>query len=918
METFLGQVAQTLYQRFGDQISDLKIVFPGKRARLFFGQELTALLSVPIWQPEYLAIDDLVLQMSQFEKAENLRLVSELYKVYVRHHPTEKFDKFYRWGEMLLSDFDTIDKYQVDAQALYYNIADLKDIEARFANEPTPEIEIILNFWRSFRSQEVARSHHEREFLRIWHSLYPIYRDFKARLTELGIAYSGMIYREVAALDYSIDKSLYCFLGFNALNQCEKQILKKLQQAGRALFFWDYSPFYLDNSTQEAGLFIRRNIQEFGNDFSVLTPPTICHDIRVISSPTDIMQCKALSLELEKIYRHQGYIGKETAIVLTDEKLLQPTLYSIPPCVEKINITMGYPLTSTVPYLLLERLLQLHIRSRNQAFYHKDVVGILSHPYVVEYASNSKGSFIDLIAEKQSIYIESAEFAEDELLSVIFKPLGTTFAIQENLLEIFSMFSVTDDPQRREAVFLIMETIARLANTLVECELSIEIRTYISILGQMLQSLRIPYEGEPLEGLQILGILETRNVDFKNVIMLSVSDDNFPGNRAGNSYIPLNLRRGFGLPTIADHEAMYSYYFYRLIQRAAHLTMIYNSSTSDQRSGEQSRYIYQLEYESQIEIDRKNINLKLIQSSSIPIFVPKTVEMVADLKTRKFAPSAINRLIDCRLKFYFTDVQRLKIEHPIQESISKIDLGDLLHRVMELLYEPFKGRAHPQKLIASITTQERDIAINNALIEKIDYKLAVNTGQSAIVSNVLRKFVDRILQFDSRRDGDFIILDFEDKVSANICGIRMGGYADRVDRLADGSLRIIDYKSGQGDVLKFNDIPSLFTNLSDQKYLRHNSAALQALIYGMMYRHARGVDATVELYIARLMGDIEYSPLLSSDAGQLCAVTLELEMQLKEELNKLFDELFDCTIPFEQTSTIETCKYCDFAVICKR
>lgn len=905
MQSFLEQSAAALWQEYGEEISTLKLVFPSKRARLFFGEALSKLIDKPIWQPEYLSIDDLVWKLSSLQPTDNLRLVAELYNIYSRYHP-EPFDKFYAWGTMLLQDFDTIDKYMVDARILFRNISNLREIESQFA-EDSPELEVIRGFWRSF-AENKAQSHEQQEFLKIWKSLADIYIEFKARLTELSVAYPGMAYRAVAENIKEIytDGQTYCFLGFNALNECEQKIFKFLNERGDALFLWDYTTLFANDPKQEAGRFIRRNLSAFPQSFSLDNRYNQKLNIEVISSPTDVLQCKVLTSKLEEIFHRQGYIDKETAVVLTDENLLQTVLSSIAECVDKINITMGYPITNTLIYNLLERLLQLQLRKRDKLFYHKDILGLLNHPYINELNPRDANNLIREINSEQKIYISQSELQE---FSALFRPTNSVAELQRYLLKVLSDVSATDNAERREYTYSLISGVAKLSSTIENCTIELTTSIYTSLLRQMLRQIRIPYTGEPLGGLQIMGILETRNVDFRNIIILSVNDDNFPGNRAGQSYIPYNLRQAYNLPTSTDAEAMYAYYFYRLIGRAEHLTMLYTSAADDKTTGEQSRYIYQLEYESEFKVNRIDVSLSIEQSPSREIVVEKSATIIEKLHRKSYAPSAINRYIACPIKFYFNDIERIKVAESIDEELSKLNMGNALHRVMELLYTPLIGVVNPQRHIAQLQDKEIDRAIESALTE---FATQQSGGQLEIGREIIKLFVKRNLKYDSERSDTYIIDRLETRCEVVMYGAKFIGSADRIDRLSDGSIAIIDYKSGQGDSLSFKSIDELF----DAE--KSNKAALQTLIYAMMYSLDEHVDVQPQLYISRKMSGENFSPLLEMNKVQLNRLNQELKEELGQQLNTLITSILDESTPFIQTSNEKQCQGCDYSPICRR
>ncbi len=513
MKTFLHELANTLYERYGDGISNLEIVFPSRRAQLFFIDELRSISIAagrPIWQPKFATIDSLMSELSPLKIADRTRLIVELYRVYSQFHD-ESFDKFYAWGDLLLSDFDTVDKYLVDADMLFRNILDIKELEADISYLSIDQLQLIRQFWSNF-AEEGAVSVEKQRFLKIWKTLSPVYQTFKSRLAEQVIAYPGMVHRDAVERlknDGFESEKEYIIVGFNALTQCELRLFKHLSR--NAEFVWDFDNYYVDDKFQEAGVFLRENVQSFKASLEV-THDNFLRDkqIDITSTTSNAIQCKHVNTLLRGLQRTFGTLGKETAIVLTDESLLIPLLHALPADL-KVNVTMGYPLRQ-------------------------------SH----EYAEWEQG--------------------DDK------KKLSFQNILSENPIANY-----------------LNEELTKLANSLDECRVDYSPKTFTAIARKHLQSLRIPYEGEPLDGIQVMGILETRNIDFKNVIVLSCSDDVFPGKHTSNaSFVPYNLRAAYGLPTPEYHEGTQAYLFYRLLQRAENVHLLYCSHADEKTTGEPS------------------------------------------------------------------------------------------------------------------------------------------------------------------------------------------------------------------------------------------------------------------------------------------------------------------------------------------
>ena len=946
-QTFLAEVASKLYEQYGNKISKLAIVLPSRRARLFFTEALSHLTDRPIWQPEYLAIDDIMSEASSFIIGEKIRLISELYKIYSTHHD-ESFDKFYFWGELLLSDFDLIDKYMIDADMLFRNISDLKELEADLSYL-TPEMRKVINtFWSHFDNKE-SLSDEKQKFLKIWLSLAPIYHSFKERLRVLGFAYSGMIYRSAAEnvkqgvelLDLSKN---YVFVGFNALSECEKEVISYISRNGVCQFFWDYDTYYTKDSDAEAGRFLRDNIRRFkpihhiSNDNFLSTKK----HFTAISTVSNVIQCKYVDKILREISEDLKF-DKQTAIVLTDEALLTPLLHSLPEEVAKnVNITMGYPLRQTTAYSFLERLIELQkncrLTSGEPTFYHVDVEGILSHPFISEIEPEASKNLREQIFKQRQIRVHKEFFADNELLSVIFKPTNSWSELSEYMLEVISaiIFKSIErencNCQQQAYLSLLSDNISAVVNCVRKCEIELSTSTFTSLLRRHLQNIRIPYSGEPLQGLQVMGILETRNLDFKNVIILSMNDDNFPGNLTNSSsFIPYNLRAAYGMPTPEHHEGVYAYYFYRLIQRAERVDMLYCTHTDDKSSGEQSRYIYQLEYESPYQIERRNVGVDVMATKNEPIVIEKQGEVITKLmqfldkeSPKMLSPKAIAPYISCPLKFYFASVARIKSVEELSDDIDKPMFGTILHSAMEDIYSRIKGVANNSEFLKQYLKGKQieravEQAINKEFLNRADASTEEYTGNMILVRNIVTKYIRQsIIPYDIVHN-DFVVMELESKISHKLelgdgREVLIGGYADRIDSLDNGNLRVVDYKTGK-KALEFEGIESLFDGKKSLSNL------LQTMLYSMILHHKHKRNVEPSLYYVRNMQSGDYNPrVIDKQKGEVDYISYaeEFEQLLREKLA----EIFNPDIPFTQCEAVSSdggpCKYCDFKTICKR
>lgn len=952
MQSFLQEVASDLYRRYGEDVSSLYILFPTRRARHFFIDALSHLAERPMWQPHWLTIDDLMQEVSGLHSGERIRLIAELYKVYSAYHE-EPFDKFYFWGEMLLNDFDTIDKYRVDADALFRNVYELKELESDVSYLTPEQLEVIRQFWANF-TDGTTLSEEKRRFLAVWRTLGDVYHGFRERLQRLELAYGGMMQRAAADRLLSGDFAFaeqrhYVVAGFNALSACEKVLFRFLQHNAETDFYWDYDDYYLKNSDQEAGMFVRENHAAF--------PPAVevSHDnfckkkeMTVVSAPSNAVQCKQAGRILDALRTAAGEktaLDKETAVVLTDENLLLPLLHSLPEKAGGINVTMGYPLKTTLAYAFLERLIELQVHRREgregTSFYHVDVAGILTHPYVVQSDPKAIAQLRETMFSDRRIRMNASELTVTPLLTVLFAPTAGWRTLSDYLLRVVAAvarepYDGDDARQRVEFLAVISEQLTRLRNSLDACDIEITTSIYTSLLRRHLQTVRIPFEGEPLEGLQVMGILETRNLDFRNVVLLSMNDDNFPGNCVAQaSFIPYNLRAAFDLPTPAHHEGVYAYYFYRLVQRAERVYMLYCAHADEKTTGEQSHYIYQLDFETDFHLKRVEVGVDVNLAENPPIEVAKSGDVWAKLSRfvdaespAKLSPTAFFRYIACPLRFYFYSVARLKADDELTEEVDAPMFGTILHAAAQRLYERIEGEEHPGETLRALVKsgaveQAVTAAINREYLQKESADAKEYPGNLVLVYDIVSKYLRHgVVAYDAAHDGfrvEGLERDVEDLFGFTSAGrelrVRFGGIADRIDRLDDGRLRVVDYKTGESQ-LEFAGIEALFNGEAKQR----QSNVLQTLLYAMMLTHSEGCEAVPALYYVRRMNRPDYSPeLIDRSTGGVgegySAYAVEFERLLREKLA----ELFDPSVPFRATEDTEhVCRYCDYRSICRR
>ena len=557
MQSFLQLVAHDLYAKIGNDLSRTVLIFPNKRANLFFNEYLAGESDQPIWSPAAMSISDLFQKLSVQKTGDPIRLVCELYKVFKEETESqETLDDFYFWGELLISDFDDVDKNLVDADKLFSNLQDLKSLMNDYEFLDKEQEEAIQQFFRNFSIER--RTELKEKFISLWDKLGTIYHHYRKNLTELGIAYEGMLYRNVIEQlntdQLKYDK--YIFVGFNVLNKVEKEFFRKLQKADKAIFYWDYDIFYTQQiKKHEAGEFINRNLKDFPNElpasyFDSLKKPK---KIRYISASTENAQARFLPEWIRTTFSSDN--EKENAVVLCNETLLLPVLHSIPEEVKNVNITMGFPLAQTPVYSFINAAMELQTngyRFDTGRFTYETVSAILKHPYTRQLST--KADIIEReLTKTNRFYPLPSELKQDEFLANLFTPRNGIKELCDYLIGLIKDISTLYRKEGeyndifnqlyRESLFQSFLKINRLYSLIESGELNIQPHTLKRLISKVLTSSNIPFHGEPAIGMQVMGVLETRNLDFRNLVMLSLNEGQLPKTGGESSFIPYNLRK---------------------------------------------------------------------------------------------------------------------------------------------------------------------------------------------------------------------------------------------------------------------------------------------------------------------------------------------------------------------------------------
>lgn len=923
---------------------------------MFFKNYLISAGKGTFWMPDIYSISDFIEKFSGLERADPIDISFELYDLYCSlSKNSEKYDDFYYWGEMMIRDFDDIDKYMVDAEQLFLNLSGLKEIDNFLGGFEKEQVEVIREFWKHF--DRADQSDEQRNFLETWRNLLPLYDGLSKRLIDQGTGYEGMQYRKIAGNilkgnfpDFHWNKMIIA--GFNALNTAEKIIFRHVRDAGKALFFWDYDVQYTDNRITEAGRFLRKNMEEFPSPeinwgFTMLQDKK---NIQIYELPSDILQARQIGRILAENTYATSMDFDNTAVILGDENLLEPVISSLPENIPYINITMGYPINHTTAFsfvdhlLNLQKNLSLQKNRKTVSFYYRDIISILNHQYLHRLKNPELKEMIGTIQSRNLIYLSPGFFSSNAFLEKIFRRIEKAEDMSAYLRDILeytiSLKSSGEEAENnynleKEYVFFILTRINKLEKVFSEDRTEMGIETYVRLFRKILQTSKIPFEGEPLQGLQVMGILESRLIDFRNIIFLSMNEGVMPRSQSLFSFVPVNLRFAFNMPVREDHDAIYAYYFYRLLQRAENIYILYNSKTDGLKTGEKSRYIYQLEYLNPSKPELKTIAFRISNPPVRSVTIYKTNAIINQLNeftgtgTRALSPTAITSWLDCKLRFYFTYIAGLREQDEVVEDIDAPLLGNILHHAMKLIYANIQGRALvADDLNKLLIGEEINRVINEAFIiefkrgETPDESVFTPEGRNIIVYEVIKKLIGNILDFD-KKQLPFTVLETEKMhrrmITVDEKQVRLGGVTDRMDLRGD-IVHIIDYKTGNVDT-EFPSVKALF----DTDARERHKEIIQILIYSWLCEDSLSGQHKMSpcIYATRAIHRHNYVPYITLKDGRGGKAVLikdyrVLRDEFTDNLKNMIRDLFNPEIPFVQTNDKMRCRYCIYKAICHR
>ncbi len=941
--SFLDKVADYIFEHYSANLQALSVVLPNRRAGLFLQKKLAKKSDKPIWSPNFYSIEDFVFAKTALQPIPVLDLVFELYRVHreIEGGKAQSFDRFSGWGQLLLKDFNDIDLYLKDAQYVFKYLSEAK----------------AISLWNL---DPENMSPMERDYLNFYGRLGDYYSGLQEQLSARNLAYQGMAYRKFAdnikALHTPGEQII--FAGFNALSPSEQQIFDFYEKSGNAAVLWDIDKYYFEDKNQEAGAFLRKQLQNSeAKDILWIEDNlrTDKKDVHIYGLSGNVSLAKMAGNILEELANKADVpLGEETAVVLANEQLILPMLYSLPENIETFNITMSFPPRLSRVYDLMIGMIDLYTTCFDAAgkplksprYYHRNLENLFLHPLIQQYFEQTNAQ-IKLQKAIADIRRNNISYVAVESLPELFSDEEQSF--QNRMLELLSQ-KPADMVDLLSIILALLEELSRGKLSVLDAEFVYYYSNMSRRLNDLMQQYPyinepatlkklfislssaqgIPFSGEPLSGVQIMGMLETRNLDFEHLILLSANEGMLPKARVYQSFILPDIKRELGLPLPADNDSVFAYHFYRLMQRAGNIHILYNTQNETMGQGELSRYVKQMEWEwreqnPNVKWEHKHFHIPLSADEyDTSIRFPKDEFALRQMKYiagRGFSPSTLNVYKSCTLKFYFQRILGMYNEDSVEEVIEANTLGTVVHDVLEYFYTQIKGKTLTEDFLKNMSQNYK--AKLREVFQNVFKKGDIDFGYNRLLQEVAAKFIENYIEREQemlKRGDTCTIIGLEEELERTLnievkgeeIAVKLKGKADRIDRLGN-RIRVIDYKTGKVDLSDLRLYAKTLDGL-EKMFSIKGEKSFQLMTYAWLYAPKADAAFEMEAGISALKNHSKYMPLMFEEKDS--RITEERFQLFEEGLEDLFSRMFGTEEDFEQTDNEQACTYCDYKFIC--